>query len=98
MCHELLGKKRIYEKLDQQGVVDSIQTHRNNTSISKYVREQRPTTINQLDNWHALKQLEKLLKAITDGLKKKLGLTWHGESIDKPHPITYHAYYALKKL
>ena len=53
ICHELLGTKRIYEKLDQQGVVDSIHAHDNNTSISKYVREQRPTTINQLDNWHA---------------------------------------------
>ena len=98
MCHELLGTKRIYEKLDQQSVVVGIHAHDNNTSISKYVREQRPTTINQLDNWHALKQLEKLVKAIADGLNKKLGLTWHGKLIDKPHPIRYHAYYALKKL
>ena len=94
--HELLGTKRIYEKLDQQGVVVSIHAHDNNASISKYVREQRPTTINQLDNWHALKQLEKSLKAIADGPKKKLGVTWHGELIDKPHPIRTHAYYALK--
>ena len=55
MCHELLGTKRIYEKLDRQGVVDSrhVHVHDNNTSISKYVGDQRPTTINQLDNWHA---------------------------------------------
>ena len=35
MCHKLLGTKRIYEKLDEQGVVDSIHAHDNNTSISK---------------------------------------------------------------
>ena len=62
----IVRDKEVYEKLDQQGVVDSKYAHDNNTSISKYVREQRPTTINQLDNWHAPKQLEKLLKAITD--------------------------------
>ena len=70
--YELFGTKRIHEKLDQQGVVVSIQTHHNNTAISKYVREQRPTAISQLDNWHALKQLEKSWKAIADGLKKNL--------------------------
>ena len=34
MSHELLGTKRINEKLNQQGVVDSIQTHHNNTALS----------------------------------------------------------------
>ena len=86
----IVRDKEVYEKIDQQGVVDSIHAHDNNTSISKYVGEQRPTTINQLDNWHALKQLEKLVKAIADGLKKKFGLTWYGELIDKPHQIRYH--------
>ena len=57
--HELLGTKRIYEKLDQQGVVVSIHAHDNNASISKYVTEQRPTIMNPLDNWYAMKQLEK---------------------------------------
>ena len=64
----------------------------------KIVREQRPTNINLLDNWHALKQLEKSLKAIADGIKKKLGITWHGELMDKPHPIRTHTYYAFKNV
>ena len=33
--HELLGTKRIYEKLDQQGVVVSKHAHDNNAFISK---------------------------------------------------------------
>ena len=77
------------------GVVVSIHAHVNNASISKYVREQRPTIMNQLDNWHAMKQLEKFYKAIADVPKKKLSIAWHGELIDKLHLIRSHAYYAL---
>ena len=47
--------------MKQQGVCIGKHAHDNNASISKYVREEHPTTINQLDNWHALKQLEKSL-------------------------------------
>ena len=94
--HETVGTKRIYTSLEQQGVRIGKHAHDNNASISKYVREEHPTTINQLDNWHALKQLEKSLKTISEGPKKSLGITWHEELIDKPHPIRTHAYYALK--
>ena len=38
MCHEFLGTKRIYEKLDQLGVAVGIRAHENNASISKYIR------------------------------------------------------------
>ena len=36
--HESLGTMRIYEKLDQQGVVVGIRAHDNNASISKYIQ------------------------------------------------------------
>ena len=36
--HESLGAKRIYEKLDQRGVVFGICAHNNNASISKYIQ------------------------------------------------------------
>ena len=52
--------------------------------------------MNQLDNLHALKQLEMSLKTISEWPKKSLGITWHEELIEKPHPICTHVYYALK--
>ena len=36
--HESLGARRIYEKLDQQGVVVGICADNNNASISKYIQ------------------------------------------------------------
>ena len=35
--HESLGARRIYEKVDQQGVLVGLRAHDNNTSISKYI-------------------------------------------------------------
>ena len=61
----------------------------------KYVSQNMSGNSVQLlsTSWITSMQLEKSLKAIADGPKKKLGITWHGELIDKPHPIRTHAYY-----
>ena len=55
----------------------------NNAAIAKNVREDHPTNNNQLDNWHALKQLENTLRTISEGLMKSFGITWHEELINK---------------
>ena len=80
-----MGAKRIYTALEQQGVRIRKHACDNNASITKNVREEHPTTMNQPDNWHALKQLEKTLRTISEGLEKSLGITWHEELIEKPH-------------
>ena len=81
-----MGAKRIYTALEQQGVRMRKHARDNNAAIAKNVREEHPTTKNQLDNWHAPKQLENTLRTISEGLKKSLGITWHEQFIDKPHP------------
>ena len=68
--------KIIYTALEQQDVPIGKHAHDNNALISKYVREEHPTTKNQLDNWHAQKQLEMSPKTISEGLRKAWAL--HG--------------------
>ena len=93
--HELLGTKKIYQELTEKGVSIRRHAHDNNASITKYVREIQTQTENQLDNWHALKQLEKALKAISTGPKKYHRVKWHHELEDKPHAVRTHAYHSL---
>ena len=63
--------------------------------IWKYEREQQPATNNQLDSWHSLKQLEKLLQHIAREAKRDHGRTWHSNLDDKPHAIRVHVSYCL---
>ena len=93
--HETIGTKRIYEELESKNVHIRKHAHDNNASIMKYVRENHTQTINQLDNWHALKQLEKSLKTIAQGPRRTKGIQWHPELEDKPHAVRTHAYYCL---
>ena len=81
--HKTVGAKRIYTALEQQGVRVREHARDNNAAIAKNVREEHPTTKNQLDNWHAPKQLKNTLRTISEGLKKILGITWHEELINK---------------
>ena len=94
--HEKLGTVSIYNSLKAQSITIAKHCHDNNASISKYVREEHPETLNQLDNWHGLKQLEKSLQNISKGPKRDHGRTWHNELDDKPHAIRVHAQFCLK--
>ena len=60
-----------------------------NAAIAKNIREEHPTTKNQLDNWHALNQLENTLRTMSEGLKKSLAITWHEELINKTTSVHY---------
>ena len=81
--HKTVGAIGIYTALEQQGVRMRSHALDNNAAIAKNIREEHPTTKNQLDNWHALKQLENTLRTISEGLMKSLGITWHEELINK---------------
>ena len=50
--------KIIYTASEQQDVPIGKHAYDNNALISKYVSEDHPTTMNQLEIWRALKQLE----------------------------------------
>jgi len=92
--HERLGTERIYQSL--QGHHIKRHCHDNNASITKYIRENHPNVVNQLDNWHGLKSLEKHLTTISKGTKRLHGSTWHKELDDKVKSIRTHAMFALK--
>lgn len=93
--HELIGTKDIYNQMDLNNVLVGKHAHDNNSSITKYVRVSRKSTINQLDNWHALKQLEKTIKLIGAGTKKTKYASWHPQLEDNAHAIRTHAFYCL---
>ena len=94
--HELLGTQRIYNYLQNTQTKINKHCHDNNASITKEVRENRKPVINQLDNWHGLKSLEKQLKKCADGAKKNHGVEWHKELSDKVKSVRTHANYAMR--
>ena len=68
-----MGTKTIYTASEQQVVHIAKHAHDHKTSILKHVREEHPETSNQLDDWRALKQLEKSLKHDIRSTEEKLG-------------------------
>ena len=94
--HEKLGTQKIYAKLDSAGVNVAMHCHDNNASITKFVRESRPETVNQIDNWHASKSFEKKILDITKGTRKTHGLLWHVQLEDKATSLRTHLNYSLR--
>lgn len=94
--HERLGTERVYDKLTSEGLVVARHCHDNNASVTKYIRENHKTVINQLDNWHGLKSLDKHISKISKGTAKESTKTWHWQLKDKPGAIHTHATYSMK--
>ena len=95
--HEKAGTVTIYEQLDthHNGPIH-VATHARNTSINKYLRENRPETINQNDTWHASKYLETAMSKVSKGSQKDHGVTWHIELSDKVASTKTHVQYAMR--
>ena len=100
--HELLGTKRIYEFFDSepdciQGPVNvNIHAHDRNMSVNKFIREQRPDTVNQNDTWHAAKYVQKDIAKVAKGPKYAHGKTWHTKISDKVNSIRTHVQYSMR--
>ena len=94
--HELTGIKSIYKSLDSQNVKVRIHGHDRNSSVNKYLSQEKPHVRNANDTWHATKGIAKALKSVTSGPKKNRGKTWHEELADKAASIKTATYYAMK--
>jgi hypothetical protein len=73
-----------------------IHAHDRNTSVNKFIRDERPNTLNQNDTWHAAKSVEKAISAVGKGPKRQHGKTWHEEICDKIHSVRVHVQHAIR--
>ena len=100
--HELLGTRRLYDYFDSDissiggPVRINIHAHDRNASLNKFIREERPKTINQNDTWHAAKSVEKEISKVGKGSRKNHGVTWHEQLSDKVHSIRTHVQFAIR--
>ena len=94
--HELVGVKKMYKDFDRQNVKVRIHGHDRNSSVNKYLAQEKPNVKNANDTWHATKGITKILKNITTGAKKNRGITWHEELADKAASIKTACFYAMK--
>ena len=56
-------------------------------SVNKLIREEKTTTLNHNDTWHATKALTKGIICVAAGVKFYHGKTWHQELEDKIESI-----------
>lgn len=94
--HEIVGTKQIYEHLDEQGCTVDKHAHDNNSSITAFVRDERPDTENAKETWHATKNIAKKAQKLTKGKQAFKYKTWHPELADKASSIKTHIYWAMK--
>lgn len=100
--HELLGTRRLYEYFDSDipsigGLVRvHVHAHDRNASVNKYIREERPDTLNQNDTWHAAKSVERVINIVGKGSKRQHRQTWHEEISDKVHSVRVHVQYSIR--
>ena len=101
--HELLGTKKVYEYFDSNlpfisGPVNvHAHAHDRNSSVNKFIRDERIEVINQNDTWHAGKSVEKAINKIARGPKKLHGKTWHEEITDQVLSVRTHVQYAIRR-
>jgi len=94
--HELIGVKRIYEYFDSVCCPIDIHCHDSNSSVGKFLREERGETRRSLDTWHATKGITRGMKKIATGPNKHEGKEWHAELSDKCASIRTHIYWSMK--
>ena len=92
--HEALGTKKILDKLEETGIDVKMWVHDMNVTVNKEVSSKG--ILNQNDLWHGVKNLKKIVKAVTVGAKRDHGKTWHHELDDKLLPVATHAYWATR--
>ena len=97
--HEIYGTRILYDHLDNfqnTGVHVAVHAHDSNASVNKYVREERPGTVNQNDTWHGANSAKKAVVAVSSGPRYKHGDTWHEELADKPASVRIHFQWSMR--
>ncbi len=65
--HEMIGVKRLYKYFEDNNIPTMCRAHDNNASVTKYLREEQPYTVNVKDTWHATKGAAADAKKICSG-------------------------------
>ncbi|KAK3099354.1 hypothetical protein FSP39_003212 [Pinctada imbricata] len=94
--HEMIGTRRVYQKLAEGDVSVRVHTHDRNMSVNKYVREEQKDTINQNDTWHGVKSLKKALTKISSGPRYTEGKIWSEQLRDKVESVSTHVHWAIR--
>ena len=94
--HEMIGTKDMYAHFDNVQCAINIHVHDSNPSISKYVREERAPTVNQLDIWHETSKIPSKFKKISSGAKKHEGKVWHHQLFDKGSSVKTHVNWSIR--
>ena len=91
--HETVGCELMYSDFDKRGVKVKVHVHDRNMSVNKTIKA-RETVSNCNERCHATKSVTQGVKAISNGSKKHLGITWHPQLADKGAKIRNHLYNA----
>ncbi len=94
--HEAYGTKKMYADMLADRVHVRAHAHDRNASVSKYIESDQPGTLDQLDTWHASKEVRSATKKIVKGPKKNISKTWHPQLEDKAASIKTHTYHCIK--
>lgn len=100
--HELLGTRRLYDYFDSDipsvggPVRVHIHAHDRNSSVNKFIRDERPDTLNQNNTWHVAKSVEREINRVGKGPKRQHRQTWHEEISDKVHSVRVYVQYAIR--
>ena len=94
--HELHGTRKLYEDMDAQHIKIRAHVHDRNASISKFLVQERPRTIDACDTWHAGKEVRRATSKIVKGARRNIGVTWHPQLADKASGIKTHSFWAIK--
>ena len=93
--HEAVGTERMYADMQRQNVTVLAHAHDRNETISNIIARQVGPTDN-LDTWHASKEVKKSMAKVSKGALKNIGITWHPQLADKVAGVKTHTYYAMK--
>ena len=94
--HELHDTKEIYETSGTTNIKVKEHAHDRNSSISKFLCDDKPEVQDSYDSWHSAKEVRKNVAKITKEARKNIGVTWHPELSDKSAGIKTHVYWAMK--
>ena len=74
----------------------AVHAHDASPSINKFLREERPETVNQNDTWRGAYSAKKCMKVVAMGPRYKHGVSWHEELSDKVASVRTHCQWAMR--
>ena len=92
--HETVGCELMNNEFDKKRIKVNVHIHDRNMSVNKAFKSKEYVT-NCNERWHATKSVTSGVKAISNGSKKNMGITWHPQLADKGAKIRNHLYYAI---